>query len=355
MSLNSQPVVPQAQQPPATAKRPLKRNASTMSLPTPPRTRRREKRRVGTQVSLSPISSNDEGEKGEASDDELPRPSKRSRVSEKTTDDQETAFWLARAPSTATTLGSGVITSPEDDDDDDVEALLRRKRNRRNNQASLASPPPSHRKASAPPSTTRTSASPVTPIQHPKELFASLPPSSVESSPDVGSGSQRSGEDRDPFLDNGTDDEGSDEDVGEQRVESAWWEKPYRVMVQCVIFNLILLISPIERRRGKKKVVPNPYWDSQANAPVPINPKSLLDPGHIDFEPDFRCQPRVLFPKLDPDGKPILKRKRAKSQTNGPSTSQAKKHLPLPKEVRSGLSTPDQSDDEADLRLEDSC
>jgi hypothetical protein len=151
-------------------RRALKRSASTISLPTPPRTHRRHKRgrsrgdcdshsedEDALSVQGSALSSDEEG-------DELPgvvrNPHKKRRLSQsKSEDGDEEAFWLAAAdPETSrqeeTDQGHESSSDKEkagkDDNLSSSAPLLYRKSLRRSQSqgsTGLASPPPSHRKS----------------------------------------------------------------------------------------------------------------------------------------------------------------------------------------------------------------
>ncbi|KAK0210505.1 hypothetical protein DFS33DRAFT_298191 [Desarmillaria ectypa] len=255
--------------------RPLKRSSSTASLPTPPRTQRKRR------TARSKVSSDEsDGDNTADSGDEVAWLNKKRRISniqeeEEEDFDDEDIFWAGgksiKAAGSSSKTQSPSVTRRSESPVGSPVPLLFRKRERAQSTSSLVSPPPSFRKAkpapakasivrSASPSTTSPPRTPKNIVQRP-----------IRDSPN------------NPFLDTpgGIDDASDNEDDGASLAERPYEEKPTVTFVY----------------RGVRKTFPNPYYDPVKKGPVSPTPNSLLPPEHIDFSPDLRCPPKVLFPK----------------------------------------------------------
>lgn len=256
--------------------RPLKRSSSTASLPTPPRTQRKRR------PTRSKASSDESDEDNTAdSGDQVVWLNKKRRISaiqeeEEEDFDDEDIFWAGGKNSKATGSASkseseSATRRSESPVGSPVPLLFRNKRERAQSTSSLVSPPPSFRKAkpaplrapvvrSASPTITSPPRTPKNKVQRP-----------VRDSPN------------NPFLDppGGVDDASDNEDNGASLDERPYEEKPTVTFVY----------------RGVRKTFANPYYDPVKKGPVSPTPNSLLPPEHIDFSPDLRCPPKILFPK----------------------------------------------------------
>ncbi|KXN83297.1 hypothetical protein AN958_01630 [Leucoagaricus sp. SymC.cos] len=325
------------------SRRPLKRSASTVSLPTPPRTHRRHKRgrsrgdcdsgsdreeALGNRG--SGFSSSDE------EDNELPRLDQRARKKRRTShskgdDGDEEAFWLARPdPESHSQEDRGRVSDTEtevddvhDDDKSSSAPLLYRKSlQRTQSQASngLASPPPSHRKPQAqapitPPAGTpgpSTSAAllksqPTSPPKTPKKQTGLVRGKGIKTpvfpvisdSPDnpfyVVPGSPSPGEESEsPRVDS----------VSPRTPGSGHVEKPTVTYVF----------------RGVRREYANPLYNHRENRPLSPPPSSLLPIEHPDYSPDVGCKPTVLFPNAQKAKRPTTP-KADKAGGAGPSAA----------------------------------
>lgn len=258
----------------------LKRTATAASLPTPPRTQRRRRR-------SSIASDSDRARSSDtASDDELPV--KKRRLATVQEDDDQDAFWLGKTstpPGTVATLKTAASKSDgwSSSDEEEVPLLTRRKANS-DAASDYASPPPSHRKPAKLTLATVKTPSPKTrrtktaiPIRDsPNNPFLDSPPASASTtnaSPGIA--------------------EEADKDGNEEEGDAMYnvGDKPTVAFVH----------------RGVRRQFPNPYHDPKTGRARPVNPNSLLPPEHEDYEPDFRCIPKVLFPGTE--GKKRVKKR----------------------------------------------
>ncbi|KAG7452758.1 uncharacterized protein BT62DRAFT_983693 [Guyanagaster necrorhizus] len=255
--------------------RPLKRSSSTASLPTPPRTH--HKRRTARSKAFS-----GESDGGDTADsgDQVVRLNKKRRISdiqeeEEEDFDDEDIFWAGgkstkAAGSSSETKSASVIRRSESPVGSPL-PLLFRKRERAQSTSSLVSPPPSFRKAKT------------APAKGPLFLSASPSNTSPPRTPKNKAQCPIRDPSNNPFLDSpgGLDDASDNDDDTTSLSERPYEEKPTVTFVY----------------RGVRKTFPNPYYDPVKKGPVSPTPNSLLPPEHIDFSPDLRCPPKVLFPK----------------------------------------------------------
>ncbi|KAK0483377.1 hypothetical protein IW261DRAFT_1462974 [Armillaria novae-zelandiae] len=255
--------------------RPLKRSSSTASLPTPPRTQR--KRRPTRSKASSDES---DGDSTADSGDQVVWLNKKRRISdiqeeEEEDFDDEDIFWAGgkntkAAGSSSNDEGAPAARRSESPVGSPVPLLFRNKRERAQSTSSLVSPPPSFRKSKpAPVKAPVRSASPT--ITSPPRTPKNKVQRPIRDSPN------------NPFLDppGGVDDASGNEDDGASLSDRPYEEKPTVTFVY----------------RGVRKTFANPYYDPVKKGPVSPTPSSLLPPEHIDFSPDLRCPPKVLFPK----------------------------------------------------------
>ncbi|KAJ7581559.1 hypothetical protein C8J56DRAFT_1169013 [Mycena floridula] len=169
------------------------------------------------------------------SDSDEERKNNRKRVRKQKAQEDEDVFWTG----TSTLLSSGTLTASSSSSstatlNSDPESPIRRERA----ASAFASPPPSHRKTAT-------------------------------SSLDWGSPDN-------PFLNSPTRDDKPAKEPAAHR------EKPTVTYVH----------------RGVRRVLPNPFYDSERGRTVSPPPNSDLPPEHPDYEPDLRLVPRNLFPSL---------------------------------------------------------
>ncbi|KAA1473538.1 hypothetical protein DENSPDRAFT_851682 [Dentipellis sp. KUC8613] len=249
---------------------PLKRSASTASLPTPPRTIKKRSRSRGSVFEDSsddddhalPALSSDR-EDGPDPAPQAASSSKRRKiddlVAELSSEDREEAFWLDGASSSTAAAQPKSNTFqrrriPGAEKVHPRPASSRRVSASRTRPFSLLTPPTTrHRPPVTPPRRTRAGASTpsrkasgkVAPVRDsPNNPFLADSPASLPSSP------------------------------LEPRTPTHREEKPTLTYVF----------------RGKKQEFMNPHFG------VPRNPRSLLKPEHPDFSPSDNCTPRELFP-----------------------------------------------------------
>ncbi|KAL0565372.1 hypothetical protein V5O48_016650 [Marasmius crinis-equi] len=291
--------------------RPLKRSASTASLPTPPRTTRR--RRNAKSKRVAPVSSDEDNSDIE---EKRGRAVKRRKISGIKEDEDEEAFWADDGVEQASTKPKSTMSEPEmtlagfDDSDTETTSFLSRRQSKQSASASTGSapvsPPPSYRRprgakvvnlkmtrqqvlksvveereqeqkedqeekdaspgtiVSSPPTTPKTPKAQIRSGISPMMLLRDSPDNPFLSSPESPSGTG-------PSTAAATDEQGKG---------SVLEEKPF---VQMVF-------------RGVRKSYPNPYYDHKRGRPKSPNPNSLLPPEHPDYSPDLRGKAKMLWP-----------------------------------------------------------
>ncbi|KAL0057230.1 hypothetical protein AAF712_016137 [Marasmius tenuissimus] len=296
--------------------RPLKRSASTASLPTPPRTLRR--RRNAKSRRAAPVSSDDDSDVEE----KRGRAVKRRKISSiREEDEDQEAFWAADDDrlEQGSTKPKSTMSEPEmslagfDESDSETTSFLSRRRFKQSASSTGSapvSPPPSYRRprgakvvnikttrqlalkavveereegqkeeekavekkedaspgtiASPPPATPKTPKAQIRSGISPMMLLRDSPDNPFLSSPESPSGTGP-----------------STATVAEGRGKGAVFEE--QPFVQMVF-------------RGVRKTYPNPYYDHKRGRPKSPDPNSLLPPEHPDYSPDLRGQPKVLWP-----------------------------------------------------------
>ncbi|THV07373.1 hypothetical protein K435DRAFT_788757 [Dendrothele bispora CBS 962.96] len=282
---------------PNVPRRPLKRSASTASLPTPPRTQHRRKKngRRSRSTKLSDEDSDGDSPENRSTDEEDNAPrgnTKRRRISDVQEVDDEDSFWTgAQTQANKTQPGispsdsarsktlSASSTIPEEEDDEQVPFLFRRKMNQSTTGVAPVSPPPSNRRRPAakvavaviPPAIEEeTQASPAVTV-------ASTPPTTPKAQ--ISKGAFMRDSPNNPFLSSPVDDDELDP------VQSS--SSPSQQEKETMTFVF----------RGVRKTFPNPYYDREKKRAKSPDPNSLLSPEHEDYSPDLRGAPRVLWPR----------------------------------------------------------
>ncbi|XP_006464021.1 hypothetical protein AGABI2DRAFT_226039 [Agaricus bisporus var. bisporus H97] len=286
----------------------LKRSASTISLPTPPRTHRRHKRgRSRGDCDSDSDFENDETlsnqESALSSDEEggeLPdlvrNPRKKRRLTQsKAKDEDEEAFWLAPPdPEThhqeeddqghESSAGSEKVG--KDKGSSSSAPLLYRKNLQRSQSlgsTGLASPPPSHRKTQVvapvtPPGPSTSTVLPkvqsVSPPKTPKKQTALYKGPIISDSPD------------NPFY------EVPVSSSPEEETESPLVVSPEPATVTQHEKPTVTYVF-----RGVRREYHNPMYDHVKKRAFSPPPASLLPIEHEEYSPDIGCKPRVLFPK----------------------------------------------------------
>jgi len=280
--------------------RPLKRSASTASLPTPPRTHRklargRSRGSCDSDSDENVLLSSDEEEQGESRG---VKHKKRRMGAVNAAEANEEAFWLGdstdRNSESTTAVASGSSSSRNDNAASKAPLLYRRLQAQAQLDVAPVSPPPSHRKAAvvtpqnasaaaSPPSTPRTrSATKRALFDSPNNPFVSTPKNVVEDS-DTPSPSASSANPS-PHTPNTS-------------------EKPTITYVLYVLpFFFTLCIPAIDFElfifsRGVKRVYQNPLYNHAENRPFSPPPASKLPLDHPDYSPALNCAPKLLFPE----------------------------------------------------------
>ncbi|KAG7096456.1 hypothetical protein E1B28_003890 [Marasmius oreades] len=321
--------------------RPLKRSASTVSLPTPPRTQRRRRRNLRSTKDVSTDEDGDtagEGPGGRVlfgSDKEAvgenARSHKRRKLSHISEDDDQDAFWAGvgeqasvSKPEVSKNSSSRSLSEPEmgtalaDDNSDSETSFLSRRRMKQSMTTGSApvSPPPSYRRpraakvaniktgragaidalhtvaeteeedlpSSRPGAEAKRSAN-VSPVA----LTPSLP--ATPKTPKTPKSQIRSGispmmllrkSPDNPFLSSPeSPSDSSAKAVRPTGKGGVYEEKP--------TIDLVF--------RGVRRAYPNPYYNHTLGRPHSPKRNSLLPPEHPDFSPDPCVQPRVLWPR----------------------------------------------------------
>ncbi|KAF9524346.1 hypothetical protein CPB83DRAFT_910000 [Crepidotus variabilis] len=280
----------------------LKRSASTISLPTPPRTHRRHARgrsrgscdsdSDGDKVLLST-----DDELGHAGDEEeRGGPSKKRRMGEsaKATDAaDEDAFWLggsSEAADAAAKSSKADALAKVQAQQQQQAPLLYRKRKETTTTDSVAvapvSPPPSHRKKVG-----KTPTSNASPMAIDSPLRAAAKVASPPSTPKTRSVTRREALLRDspdnPFLVSPVADSDSGSPIASSNPSprtpskgSASYDKPF--------INYVF--------RGTRRTFQNPYFNHAEDRPMSPPPASKLPIDHPEYSPSLMCPPKVLFP-----------------------------------------------------------
>ncbi|KAK7463573.1 hypothetical protein VKT23_006919 [Stygiomarasmius scandens] len=276
-------------------RRPLKRSASTASLPTPPRTQHRRKK--NGRRSRSTRSSDEDSEADspanrstDEEDDAPRRNNKRRRISN--VQEDEDSFWKGGSQTDKTQPGtshpdsarSKTLSAPAtvavEEDDEQVPFLFRRKLNQSTTGVAPVSPPPSHRR----PRAAKVAVAVIPPaIEEEKQVspavtVASTPPATPQAQ--ISKGAFMRDSPNNPFLSSPVDDD--ELDVAQSASPS-----PSQRERETMTFVF----------RGVKKTFPNPYYDREKKRAKSPDPRSLLPPEHEDYTPDLRGAPRVLWPR----------------------------------------------------------
>ncbi|KDQ31757.1 hypothetical protein PLEOSDRAFT_1110937 [Pleurotus ostreatus PC15] len=281
--LDSSPLAPPASNP-------LKRSASTASLPTPPRTRRRRRVRL---ASNNRTDSGSDGAGGNSSDEDTLRVPenlhKKRKISAIPEVEEEDEFWMGADRSN--TLSTEASSSAKDRADESplsspIPILSRRKQAATSLGSAPVSPPPSRRvtrtvtsKVSDTPvlttvtesphvDTPSTASPPVTPDNKLKGKTRRFKPSLMDS-PD------------NPFVDSGAGSDVDEQDSPDFELRTPPAERPTLTYVF----------------RGVKTRFLNPLYDHANNRPLPPDPDSLLPVEHPDYTGDLTCPPKLLFPQ----------------------------------------------------------
>ncbi|KAJ4474490.1 hypothetical protein J3R30DRAFT_3509508 [Lentinula aciculospora] len=307
--------------------RPLKRSASAASLPTPPRTNRRQKNRK--LRSLKAVTEEERGVDAVTSSDEEGRTEtthKRRRISsirEPHEDDEET-FWMA-GPSTSQKGKAKESSAVESDSDSDTTTSFLSRRGQQSSTVGSApvSPPPSHRRIPA------AKIASVAPALKLLPVVEENPSSSCTSPPETPKSSKMSpsrDSPNNPFL-------ASPLDL-DTAASACFVSIDLPTFLDVRFAHTSLFFS-----RGVKKTYPNPYYDHENDRPRSPEPNSLLPPEHEDYTPDLRGAPRALWPR---------KKKAASPAAESPSNRSRRRKAPL-------RSAPflSQSDDELDDKTDD--
>ncbi|KAF8221592.1 hypothetical protein L208DRAFT_1447145 [Tricholoma matsutake] len=251
--------------------RPLKRSASTASLPTPPRTRRKRK---NGRSRASNDSDTDLGSLASDSDvgdsEEIIGTHKKPRTSEEKEAEEE-AFWMNASSSMLKSSKAKVDSSIAADTrkakssaEVPPAVLYRRLNNHGTNGVAPVSPPPSNRK----PTTAMTTPSVISPVPN-------SPPVTPESKFPMRDSPNN------PFLESsrGAD---SDSSNGPSSSEprTPHQEKPTVTYVF----------------RGVRGTFPNPMYDQANKRPISPSANSRLPIDHPDYSPAIHCPPKLLFP-----------------------------------------------------------
>ncbi|TFK62640.1 hypothetical protein BDN72DRAFT_903073 [Pluteus cervinus] len=286
--------------------RPLKRSASTASLPTPPRTRHKRKHRSKSNDQGGDTETDVEGS-GSDSDAETKNGNKKRRT-DATVDEDEDAFWLG-SPGTRTRSKAAVVPAPsksakattsvrksprspakaKNDPVSPATALVRRRQQRQTTAVAPVSPPPSNRK----------------PRKATKTKVAASPALSALSSPPATPKAGRPVRDtpNNPFLIPSTP--GRDTTLGAvlPRTPTKSKEGPTVTYVF----------------RGVRGDFPNPHFDHSKGRAKSPTPNSLLPVDHPDYSPDAHALPRLLFPPKRVT-RSMTKQEPGSSEQNEPKT-----------------------------------
>ncbi|KAF5324372.1 hypothetical protein D9619_011350 [Psilocybe cf. subviscida] len=255
------------------SRRPLKRSASTASLPTPPRTHRKH----ASGRSRGSCDSDSDDRVMDSSDEEgeaiNTRKKRRLDLTGADAAANEDAFWLGGTTSSAG-LKQPVQDTPQvlegpSTSKRDLPLLYKRKlaqqqQEQRTELVAPVSPPPSHRRVvkalplpSTPPRTRAAGKRAAVPCDSPENPFLDTPQGDdeiVESPPDSSANPSPRTPDR--------------------------AEKPIVYMVF----------------RGMRKAYPNRLYDHKNNRPLLPPEQSKLDINDPEYEPSEFCTPKVLFP-----------------------------------------------------------
>ncbi|KAH9478032.1 hypothetical protein JR316_0010268 [Psilocybe cubensis] len=278
------PVPAQAIPIPVVPRRPLKRSASTASLPTPPRTHRRHTRgrSRGSCDSDSDsdahehavLSSDDDNDAIEAGIHQKHKNKKR-RTGDAVEDNEE-AFWLGSGTGSAglnATLTGGSSKSGSSSKNHGVPLLYRRLLAQTETEVDVApvSPPPSNRKTAvavspvSDPELTESPSPPFTPRTRSQTKKAAL---TLRDSPD------------NPFL-----------------------VTPQKQLNSRSATTSPKTPTPLERPnltyvfRGVRRVFNNPLFNHQEGRAYSPPPESKLPIDHPDYSPALNCPPKLLFPE----------------------------------------------------------
>ncbi|KAF9457680.1 hypothetical protein BDZ94DRAFT_1272600 [Collybia nuda] len=272
--------------------RPLKRSASTASLPTPPRTH--HKRKGGRSRSSYDSDTDLESIESEVDEGENRNSHKKRRTNEANEADEE-AFWMSTASTVAkdAKTGKGDAKSMSRTSSPPAPLLYRRMQNAPRVVAPV-SPPPSHRrKAVVSTATTPTvlNSVPNSPPATPESRYP------MRDSPN------------NPFLE---DPNVSAKATPEPRTPQQ--EKPTVTYVF----------------RGVRGVFPNPLYNHNKDRPLSPSANSRLPIDHPDFSPSTHCPPKLLFPEARRTGLRSSARQKVSTPTaraHANKNSKSKKRL----------------------------
>ncbi|KAF4616647.1 hypothetical protein D9613_008321 [Agrocybe pediades] len=280
--------------------RPLKRSASTASLPpTPPRTHRKHARGRSRGSCDSDSDEDVMLTDGEHEEEEQGSRHKKRRVGDATESSNEDAFWLSGSAGlnteTSATKGAGAALSKSQ-----TVPLLYRRLEAAASQAELdvapVSPPPSNRKSIA-----------TTPKKGPVDLPSSdSPPRTPQTqkhalplldSPD------------NPFLDTPVKD--VEDSATPSASESSANPSPHTPgngerPTMTYVF------------RGVRRTYQNPMYNPKTKRAYSPPPESRLPMDHPDYSPDINCAPKLLFPSVRQGKKPAT---RSRTRRRSPSIS----------------------------------
>ncbi|KAF8066866.1 hypothetical protein FPV67DRAFT_1670339 [Lyophyllum atratum] len=245
--------------------RPLKRSASTASLPTPPRTHHKRKHASGrsaydTDTDRESSASEDE----EDADAPSQKHKKRKTATGAAADSEEEAFWLSKSDGDApapTSIHKDPSLAP---------ALLYRRRlagaaSTSSVGSAPVSPPPSNRKTAA----AAVASPPVTP--RPKRIFP------MRDSPN------------NPFLVSPSSAAVADDSASPSPSPNL---SPHTPVKERPTVTYVF--------RGVRGTFPNPLYDHERGRPQSPSSRSKLPAEHPDFSPGAHCPPKMLFPPAAP-------------------------------------------------------
>ncbi|KAJ3740184.1 hypothetical protein DFH05DRAFT_456948 [Lentinula detonsa] len=266
--------------------RPLKRSASAASLPTPPRTNRRQKNRK--LRTLKVIDEEERDEDGATSLDEEEESQgakyKRRKISGVIEENEadEDAFWMAGSPTSKKGKTKESNVDESDSDSDTTTSFLSRRGQKSSTVGSApVSPPPSHRRV---PAAKIASVAPALKLKLLPVVEESPSPSGT--SPPATPKSSKMPASRDtpnnPFLASPLDLDNAAS--GSKSPGSSLGPLKEKATMTYVF-------------RGVKKTYANPYYDHENNKTRSPEPTSLLPPEHEDYTPDLRGAPRALWPR----------------------------------------------------------